>query len=121
MRIRRTQKAKPLFDTGAAHPEFTYVWPAEKLLKMEKPKRPGMARSIAGYGLDYERVVSRRKAQILLGGRTPPEPGWEIQITAATHVNVPVHLLIRNIKGQLVVFSAFAPADEWEKVFRVSI
>lgn len=111
-----------MFDVYDQHPLFTYFSPANKLKSTAKRNN---GRSLTGYGGDYERVVTPRKARFLLGpDKTLPEPGFETMVTASASVHtgyIPTHLIVRNVNGTLVVMSAFVLAEDWEKVFGVAV
>ena len=111
-----------MFDANDQHPLFTYLLPANKLKSTAKRRT---MRSLAGYGLGYERVVTPRKARFLLGpDKTLPEPGYETMVTASASIHtgyIPTHLIVRNIDGTLVVVSAFTQAQDWEEVFGITV
>ena len=83
-----------------------------------------MTKSLSGFGLDYEKQITKKTAKSLCGMYPLPRIGYETVIAIKPD---PIYsgfwfrLMVQNISGQLVLTSNNVPKSQWSNVFGVSV
>ncbi|QMV32526.1 hypothetical protein KMB83_gp06 [Ralstonia phage Anchaing] len=78
------------------------------------------ARSITGYGLDYEAKISAKRARALCGMYPMPQMGYETCVAFLDTGLMKHKLYVQNVSGTYALACTTAKRSEWPELFGVA-